>query len=180
MVHNIKDAVKHQPLQDLLRGLVTLNMADKGVWSAQNSLLCPSVSLATQYAVNGVIVTNAASSSAFPISDTPTVPVGGGMVAVCCFNAAGSGIAYPGTVLTSAQVSTAGGGCANILAFAQGSNATGSSLMPSIPDTMCPVALYTVAVGTVAHVAGSHAFSQAVAAGGSVAFTNIMTVKKTG
>jgi hypothetical protein len=173
MVHKITEAVVHQPLRDLLRGLVTMNLATKGVWSAQNSLLCPSVSLAGDYAVNGVLVTNAASSSAFPIHGTPTVPIGGGLAAVCCFNAAGSGIAYPTNVLTSAQVSAGGTGCANILANA-------NLVMPEIPDTMCPVAIYTVAVGTVAHVAGSHAFSQAVSAGGSVAITQIMTLKRTG
>lgn len=172
MVHKITDAVVHQPLRDVLRGLVTRNLANKNVWSAQNSLIVPSISTAGEYAVNGVIVTNAASSSAFPFSATKTVPVGGGLVAVCCLNAAGSGIAYPSNVLTSAQVSTAGAGCANVLA-------SDDLVLPDIPDTMCPVAVYTVAVGAgAAHVAGSHAFSQAISAGGSVAITNIMTLQQ--
>lgn len=170
-VQKISDATMHQPMRDLMRALVTMNLANKNVYSAQNSLIEPSCSTAGAYTVNGVIVTNAASSSAFPITPDTTIPIGGGACFVCCYNAAGSGIAYPTNVLTSAQVSTAGAGCANILASAD-------IVWPTIPDTMCPVAIYTIAVGSVAHVAGSHAFSQAVSAGGSVLFTNIISLKR--
>jgi hypothetical protein len=171
-VIRINNAVAHQPLRDFLRGAVTMNLASKGVVSGQNSLITPALSTAGNFAVNGVIVNATASSSMFPITHT-TIPIGAGAAFVCCLNAAGSGIAYPTNVLTSAQVSSAGGGCANILASAD-------LEMPDIPDTMCPVAIYTVAAGTVSHVAGSSSFSLVDSAGGSHLFTQILNMNKIG
>lgn len=163
-VNKINEAVVHQPLRDLLRGLVTYNPASKGVGSAQNSLVDPALVTAGSLVINGVhIATVAASSSFFALADT-IIPAGGAATFVCCINAAGSGIGYASGVLTSAQVSTAGGTAAN---------AQASAVLPAIPDTMCPVALYTTVAGSVSHVAGSSTFSTVTSAGGSHLFTQI-------
>jgi hypothetical protein len=169
-VNKINDAVQHQPLRDFLRGGVTQNLGNKNVYSAQNSLIHPSMSTAGDFAVNGVVATRAASSTMFTITPTVTIPIGAGAAFVCCLNAAGSGIAYPTNVLTSAQVSSAGGGCANILA-------SDDLVMPAIPDTMCPVGIYTVAAGSVSHVAGSSSFSLVDSAAGSHLFTQRLNLK---
>lgn len=164
METTISKAVKHQALLDVLRGVANINLGNKNVQSAQNSLIDPSMSTTGDFAVNGIVVTRTASSSIFVITPDTTIPIGAGAAFVCCLNAAGSGIAYPTNVLTSVQVSTAGGGCANILASA-------TLVMPDIPATMCPVGIYTVAAGSVSHVAGSSSFSLVDSAAGSHLFT---------
>lgn len=168
-VTKIDEAVAHQPLQDFLRGVVTHNLGNKTVYSAQNSLIDPSMSTAGDYCINGTAYTRAASSSLFALEDV-TIPAGGGAAFVLCLNAAGSGIGYKSNVLTSAQVSTAGAGCANALA---------AVTLPDIPDTMCPVGIYTVVAGSVSHVAGSSTFSTVDSAGGSHLYTqklHMMTI----
>lgn len=164
MVNKVSNAEMHQAMRDVLHGLTNINLSNKNVYSAQNSLVDPSMSTAGDFGVNGVVATKAATSSLFAITPDTTIPIGAGAAFVCCLNAAGSGIAYPTNVLTSAQVSTAGGGCANILASAD-------LVMPTIPATMTPVGIYTVAAGTVSHVAGSSSFSLVDSAAGSHLFT---------
>lgn len=165
-INRINEAVAHQPLRDLLRGLVTYNPTSKGCVSAQNSLIDPALSTAGSVVVNGKFsATIAASSSFFALTDT-IVPIGGACTFVLCANAAGSGIGYPATVLTSAQVSAAG-------ATAATAQAAADLQTVSIPDTMCPVGLYTVVAGSAAIVAGSTTFSVTTSAGGSHLFTDI-------
>lgn len=161
-VTKINDAVVHQPLRDLLRGLVTHNMTPKGCVSAQNSLIDPALSTAGSFVIDGKFATVAASSSFFALEDTQ-IPAGGGCTFVLCVNAAGSGIGYASDVLTSEQVSVAGA-----IASVQA-----STTLPDIPDTMCPVGLYTVVAGSVSHVSGSSSFSLVDSAGGSHLFTQI-------
>lgn len=161
-VTKINDAVVHQPLRDLLRGLTTFNLTPKGCVSAQNSLIDPALSTAGSFVVNGKFATVSASSSFFALEDT-VIPIGGACTFVLCVNAAGSGIGYASDVLTSAQVSTAGA-----IASTQA-----SVVLPDVPDTMCPVGIYTVVAGSVSHVAGSSTFSLVDSAGGSHLFTDI-------
>lgn len=164
MTNKVFEAIQHQSIRDVLHGMTNINLGNKNVVSAQNSLVDPSMSTAGDYAVNGVIATKAAASSLFVITPDTIIPVGAGAAFVCCLNVAGSGIAYPTNVLTSTQVSAAGAGCANILA-------SSNLVMPTIPATMTPVGIYTVAAGTVSHVAGSSSFSLVTSAGGSHLFT---------
>lgn len=170
-MNKIDEAFGFQNQVDCMVGACTINLANKNVCSAQNSLVNPSVSTAGEYAVNGVLVSNAAASSAFPITPDTTIPIGAGAAFVCCFNAAGSGIAYPTNVLTSAQVSTLGATCAVVLA-------SDDLIMPTIPVTMCPVGIYTTIAGTVSHIAGSSSFSLVTSSGGSHAFTQILNMNK--
>lgn len=165
-VTKINDAVQHQPLRDLLRGLTTFNLTPKGCVSAQNSLIDPALSTAGSYVVKGKFATVAASSSFFTLEDTQ-VPAYGALTYVLAVNAAGTGVGYAADVLTSAQLSTAE------ITTAAGAQAEADLTTIDIPDTMCPVGLYTVVAGSVSHVSGSSSFSTVTSAGGSHLFTDI-------
>ncbi len=163
-------ASEHKKLQDVLKATVTTNLGNKNCYSGQNSLIDPSLSTAGDFAVNGVVATRAASSSIFALEDT-TIPINGAANFVLCLNAAGSGIGYATNVMTSAEVSTAGGTPATVR------DATSVS-WPDIPDTMCPVGIYTCMAGSVSHVSGSSSFSLVDSAGGSHLFTQILNYNK--
>src|SRR4030067_904507 len=90
METTISKAVKHQALLDVLRGVANINLGNKNVQSAQNSLIDPSMSTTGDFAVNGIVVTRTASSSIFVITPDTTIPIGAGAAFVCCLNAAGS------------------------------------------------------------------------------------------
>jgi hypothetical protein len=178
--HHINQAVVHQPLREFLQGTVNFNPVNKNVYSAQNSLADPSCSTAGAYCVGGIHCTNAASSSAFTLTDT-SIPAYGGACFILCYNATGTGVGYPTNVLTSAQLSTHEiTTAAGLLAILNKTIDTyGIALQtPNIPSTQCPVGIYTVIAGAVSHVAGSSTFSAVDSAGGSHLFTNIMTLNK--
>lgn len=163
MVRNVSEAFKHQAMLDVLHGVTNINLSNKNVYSAQNSLVEPSMSTAGDFAVNGVVATKAATSSLFALEDT-TIAAYGAANFVLCLNASGSGIGYATNVLTSAEVSTAGGTPATVLAAE-------AIVWPTIPATMTPVGIYTVMAGAVSHVSGSSSFSLVDSAGGSHLFT---------
>lgn len=169
MNRKIDEATGFQALIDVLTGATTVNLGNKNVYSAQNSLVDPSMSTAGDFAVNGMVATKAAASSLFALEDT-TIPIGAGCNFVLCLNTAGSGIGYATNVLTSAQVSTAGSP-ANVR------DHTGI-VWPAIAATMCPVGIYTVIAGSVSHVAGSSSFSLVDSASGSHLFTQILNMNK--
>jgi len=163
MERNISKAYAHQAMFDVLHGLTNINLGNKNVGSAQNSLVDPSMSTAGDFAVNGVIATKAATSSLFVLADT-TIPAYGAANFVLCLNVSGSGIGYATNVLTSAEVSTTGGTPATVLAAT-------TIEWPTVPATMTPVGIYTVIAGAVSHVSGSSSFSLVTSAGGSHLFT---------
>lgn len=168
MNRKIDEAFGFQAQVDCMTGACTMNLANKNVNAGQNSLIHPALSTAGDYAVNGVIATVAAASSIFPLEET-VIPVYGAVGFVCCLNVAGSGIGYATNVLTSVQVSEAGGTCALVLASAD-------LVMPTIPVTMCPVGIYVVKAGDSLHVAGSSTFSAATSDGGLHAYTQILNM----
>ena len=169
----ISEASQFKILQDALRGGgCNVNLANKNVNSGQNSLIHPSLSTAGAIALNGEIITVAASSSVFELEET-TIPAYGGAAFVCCTAvAAGAGVGYATNVLTSAQISeshsallsdgmtsaaisTAGGPCYDVYMSPVLS-------WPAIPVTTVPCAIYVIAAPDSAHVAGSNTFSEAV------------------
>lgn len=162
METKVSNAFKHQAMLDVLKNLTNINLSNKNVYGP-TSLVDPSLSTAGDYAVNGVVATIAASSTVFALEDT-VVPAYGGANFVLCLNAAGSGIGYATNVLTSAEVSTAGGTPATVRDAA-------TITWPSVPATMTPVGIYTVIAGTVSHVSGSSTFSLVTSATGSHLFT---------
>ena len=167
------DAFPFQAQQNIAKGCTTINLANKNVYSAQNSLIHPSMSTTGDYAVNGIIATGTASSTMFAL-ENKTVGAYGGVAYVCCLNAAGSGIGYATNVLTSEQMSsassvTAGAATANLIA-------SKDLTWPTIPATMCPVAIYGVVAGAVSHVSGSSSFSLVTSAGGSHAYTQLLNL----
>lgn len=168
MNRKIKEGHSFQATIDLMVGTSTMNLGNKNVNAGQNSLVHPALSTAGDFSVNGVIATVAASSTMFALQVT-TVPAFGGMAYVCCLNAAGSGIGYASNVMTSAQVSTAGATPAAIAA---------AVVLPDIPATMCPVALYTVKAGSVDHISGSTTFSVVTSATGSHAYAQILNLNQ--
>lgn len=176
MNRDITAASGFQAMIDVLKGATTINLANKNVGSAQNSLVDPAASTAGDYAINGVIATlAAASSSLFALEDT-VVPEYNGVAFVCCLNAAGSGIGYATNVLTSAQMSTAlvknaGAACANLIV-------SDDIVWPTIPATMCPVGIYACVAGSVSHVSGSSSFSLITSATGSHAFTQLLNMNQ--
>ena len=170
---NISDATQFKALQDALRGGgCNVNLSNKNVNSGQNSLIHPSLSTAGAIALNGEIITVAASSSVFVLEET-TVPAYGGVAFVCCVStASGEGSGIPTNVLTSAQISeshsallsggmtsaaisTAGGPCYDVYMSPVLS-------WPVIPVTTVPCGIYVIAAPDSAHVAGSNTFSEAV------------------
>jgi len=169
---NLTDAaLGFQALIDVLRSAsMNYNMAAKGCVSGQNSLVDPALSTAGSFVVGGVFATAAASSSAFALEDT-LVPAYNAVNFVLCLNAAGSGIGYATNVMTSAQVSAAGGTPAAVLAAS-------AITWPTIPITMTPVGIYTVIAGAVSHVSGSSSFSLVTSAGGSHLFTDIASYNR--
>jgi hypothetical protein len=172
MNRKINQAFGFQAQIDCMTGACTMNLANKNIGSAQNSLIHPAISTAGDYAVNGVIYTVAASSTAFTLEET-NIPIGGGAAFVCCLNATGltAGVGYASNVLTSAQVSEAGGTCALVLA-------SDDLVMPTIPATMCPLGIYVCVAGDSAHVAGSETFSACTSNSGTHAFTQILNMNR--
>ena len=170
MNRDIKVASGFQAMQDVLKAFTSHNMGNKNCYSAQNSLVDPSMSTAGDYVVGGAVKTKAAASSLFALQDQ-SIPKGGGCNFVLCLNAAGSGIGFKTNVLTSAQVSAAGA-IASLLTDA-------NVEWPAIDmDTYCPVGIYTVIAGSVSHVSGSSSFSLVDSAGGSHLFTQIANYVK--
>jgi len=172
MNRKIDEAFGFQNQVDCMTGACTVNLANKNIGSAQNSLVNPALSTAGDYAVNGVIHTATASSTVFILADT-TLAAGQAAGFVCCLNATGitEGVGYATNVLTSAQVSTLGGTCALVLA-------SDDLVMPTIPATMCPMGIYVCIAGDSAHVAGSNTFSTCTSDGGLHAFTQILNMNR--
>jgi hypothetical protein len=172
MNRKIDEAFGFQAQVDCMIGACTINLAGKGVGSAQNSLIDPALVTAGDYAVNGVIYTVAASSSVFVLEDT-SLAAGEAAGFVCCLPATGiaAGVGYATNVLTSAQVSTLGGTCALVLA-------SDDLVMPTIPATMCPMGIYVCVAGDSAHVAGSNTFSACTSDSGLHAFTQILNMNR--
>lgn len=175
----IKEATGFQEMQDVLRHFATVNPTTKGVGSAQNSLIDPAYITEGGVIIKGAFVASAAASSSFYALEDTLVPAYGGVNFVCCQNAAGSGIGYATNVMTSAEISTAvadaNQSAATVPATVLDANAI---TWPTIPNTMCPVAIYTVIAGSVSHVSGSSSFSLVTSAGGSHLFTQLYTFNK--
>jgi len=171
----VNNAFQFEQEQRMMKGLININLSNKNVYAGQNSLVHPAISTAGAYGLNGAIIDVAATSTMFALEQT-TIPAYGGAAFVCCLNAASSGIGYATNVLTSAQMSSAsaankGAACANLIA-------SDDIEWPTIPDTMTPIAIYAVAAGDSAHVAGSETFSAATSNGASHAYTQIMNLNR--
>lgn len=170
----ITEASNFQSLQDVLRGACDCNLANKNVGVGQNSLIHPRISTAGDIAVNGEIITVAASSSVFALTET-TVPAYGGLAYVLCVStASGSGTGYPTNALTSAQMSKASsvhGGSApsNLLSSVD-------LVWPAIPAGEVPVGIYIITGNDSVHVAGSSTFSSATSDNATHTFKNIMNM----
>ena len=166
----LDEAFGFQAQVDCMTGACTMNLAGKGIAAAQNSLIDPALVTAGDYAVNGVIYTASASSSVFILEDT-SLAAGEAAGFVCCLNATGitEGVGYATNILTSAEVSTLGGTCAEVLA-------SDDLIAPAIPSTMCPVGIYVVVAGDSAHVAGSNTFSACTSDSGLHEYTQILNM----
>ena len=173
----ITEATGFQELQNVLRGACNCNLSNKNVYAGQNSLIHPAVSTAGAIALDGEIITVAASSSVFELEET-TIPALGGAAFVCCTNiAAGAGVGYATNVLTSAEISESHSALISSgMTSAQISTAGGPAydvykspklVYPDIPVTTVPCAVYVVAGADSAHVAGSNTFSAATSDGGT-------------
>ena len=175
-MNKITEASGFQELQDVLRGACNANLSNKIVYAGQNSLIHPAVSNAGPIALDGEIITVAASSSVFVLEET-AIPALGGCAFICCTAvAAGAGVGLAANVLTSAEISEShsalleGG-----LTSAQISTLGGPAydvykspklVYPKVPITTVPCAVYAVAGADSAHVAGSNTFSEATSDNG--------------
>ena len=155
----IADASDFQSMRDVLKGACTMNLSNKGVYAGDETGIAPAVSTAGAVAINGTIITVAASSAVFALEEASVPAYGGVGYVLCAHQASGSGVGYATNVLTSAQMSSASSvtGSTDPLNFM----ASEDVVWPTIPDTTCPVGIYVCTGQDSTHVAGSSTFSLA-------------------